>query len=111
MFTSVNRLHLGKPPKFESQSILTSVTMYSLKTILELCRQMNFNNEEFNQFQFDGYYIYMELGRKVEQPDIFATLDEEIVSSVADRTLEPNPLPFDVLKRDYELWNNNKSNQ
>jgi hypothetical protein len=97
LFTSVNRLHLNRPTRFAAQSVISSILMYPLKTMLELVRLNWFSSQGFNQIQVDVYAIYKAFTEKVDEPDLFAALVEEIVSSAADRTFDPVPLDVAAL--------------
>jgi hypothetical protein len=94
LFMSVNRLHLCRDLEFEDQSIIRAIVMHSTKTLLEYVRLDCFSNHGFNQLQVDMYYLYSALTEKIGEQDqeLFAGLIEEVVSSAADRTVDPVPL-------------------
>jgi hypothetical protein len=94
LFMSVNRLHLSRELEFEAQSIIGAIIMYSMKTLLEFVRLDCFSSHGFNQIQVDVYFLYHSFVEKIGEQDteLFAGLIEEIVSSAADRTVEPIPL-------------------
>ncbi|KAH0793927.1 vacuolar protein sorting-associated protein 51 [Histomonas meleagridis] len=98
LFTSVNRLKLSRELQFDVQQIVEAIVMYSMKTFMELIRLMCFTSDGFNQIQVDGYYIYYAFNDVISQQELFAALIEEIVSSAADRTVEPSPLDVGMIK-------------
>jgi hypothetical protein len=105
LFTTVNRLHLARKCEFSSKSILTNICLFCVKTLLEFVRQNSFSSEGFKQMQIDCYFIYMSVFDKVDESDtsLLNVLVEEILSSAADRTIEPIPLqvavPSDIYSR------------
>lgn len=104
LFTSVNRLHLSQELGFDVQIILGAIIMYTLKSLLEVVRKNVFSCYGFNQIQVNGYYLYTEFEDKVNQQDLFSALIEEIISSAADRTIDPAPLEVPTLQRIYEEY-------
>jgi hypothetical protein len=101
LFTTVNRLHLGRKCEFSSKSVLTKICLFSVKTLLEHVRKNGFSSEGFKQMQIDCYFIYMSLFDKVEEVSLLNVVLEEILSSAADRTTEPIPLQVAVLSDIY----------
>lgn len=101
LFTTLNHLHLRQEPNFESKSVLTAITFYTLKTMLEYIRKSTFNCAGFNQMQVDAYFMYMTLHDKLENPAMFNALIEEMLSSAADRTISPIPFKNAVLNDIY----------
>jgi hypothetical protein len=100
LFTSVNRLHLSRMQElFDGPTIIGGIVMYALKTYLELIRLECFGNQIFNQVQVDGFVMYRILNDKMKEQELFAALIEEIISSAADRTVDPVPLDVSVLER------------
>ena len=98
LFTSTNRLGLGKWPKLEKKGIFTSIVMYSLKTVLEVLRVQILSQTSFHQVQVDCYFIYTNMKDKVNGSDMFSTLIEEIINSASDRTLDPSPLELTEIR-------------
>ena len=98
LFTNVNRLHLSKPPSFNCKSVLSSIAIYTMKTMLELVRATVFNCAGFNQMQVDAYFIYGVLFDKVQDPQLFVALIDEMLSSAAERTVDPIPFQTIVLQ-------------
>ena len=101
LFTNINRLHLRRKVDIYSKSVLSSITTYTLKTMLELIRNNVFSCAGFNQMQVDAYFIYMTLFDKVDDGSLFSALIEELLSSAAERTLEPIPFKNAVLQEIY----------
>lgn len=101
LFTTLNHLHLNQAPSFESKSVITAIAMYGLKTMLEYIRKATFSCAGFNQMQVDAYFIYMTLHDKIENPALFNTMIEELLSSAADRTISPIPFKNAVLNDIY----------
>ena len=97
LFTTINRLHLGKKCEFDSRSILTRISMYTLKTMLEFVRVYAFSCAGFNQIQVDAYFIYKTIVDRIEEPSLLGALIEEMLSSAAERTVNPNPFKPAVL--------------
>lgn len=108
-FNAVNRLHLAQAPDFNTTSILTSIAMYVMKTLLEYVRNDTFSCAGFNQMQVDAYFIYMTLFDKLseQRQNLFIALIEEILSSAADRTVEPIPFKMIVLSEIYTRSDSN----
>jgi hypothetical protein len=94
LFMSVNRLRLSRALEFDVQSIMGAIVMYAMKTLLEFVRLGCFSSNGFNQIQVDAYFLYAAFNEKIGEQDaeLFAGLVEEIVSSAADRTVDPVPL-------------------
>jgi hypothetical protein len=101
LFTTVNRLHLGRKCEFSSKSILTNICLFSVKTLLEYVRLNTFSSEGFKQMQIDCYFVYMAVFDKVEEIGLLNVVLEEVLSSAADRTIEPIPLQVAVLSDIY----------
>ncbi|KAH0792083.1 vacuolar protein sorting-associated protein 51 [Histomonas meleagridis] len=101
LFTTVNRLHLNRKIDFNNKAVLTATAMYSLKTLLELVRNTTFSCAGFNQMQVDTFFIYMAIFDKIDDTNLFNALIEEILSSVAERTIEPIPFKMVVLQEIY----------
>ena len=101
MFASVNSLKLGREISFDTNQIITSITMYGTKTILELVRNTPLSTKGFNQIQIDCYCLYSMLKEKVESADVFGTLVEEITFSAAEQTPNPQPLDTSTLSSKY----------
>lgn len=101
LFATVNRLHLGKEPSLDSKSIITSIAMYSLKTMLEFVRATTFSCAGFNQIQVDTFFFFQNLNDKIEDIMLFNALIEEILSSTTDRTVDPIPFKIVVLQTIY----------
>ena len=101
LFTNLNHLHLSTPPEFTAKSVLTSIAMYVLKTLLEYIRMDTFSCAGFNQMQVDCYFIYMTICDKIDQQSMFNTMIEELLSSAADRAINPIPFKMVVLSEIY----------
>ena len=101
LFTNLNHLHLSSVPEFNSKSVLTSIAMYVLKTLLEFIRMNTFSCAGFNQMQVDAYFIYMTICDKIDQQSLFNAMIEELMSSAADRTINPIPFKMVVLSEIY----------
>jgi hypothetical protein len=101
LFMSVNQLHLSRQLDFESQSIVGAILVYSLKSMLEYVRLNCFSSHGFNQMQVDVFFLYTTFKEQIndQQQEIFPGLIEEIISSTADRTIEPIPLDVGLLRR------------
>jgi hypothetical protein len=101
LFTTVNRLHLGRKSEFSSRSVLTNICLFCMKTLLEYVRMGSFCSEGFKQMQIDCYFVYMSVFDKVEEVSLMNVILEEILSSAADRTIDPIPLQMAVLSDIY----------
>ena len=104
LFMSVNRLHLSQELGFDAQIILGSIIMYTLKSLLEFVRKSVFSCHGFNQIQINGYFLCYALEDKVTQQDLFTALIEEIISSAAERTIDPVPLDVNTLQKIYDEY-------
>ncbi|GAV08752.1 hypothetical protein RvY_18400 [Ramazzottius varieornatus] len=74
---------------FSKVSILTGVIKIGLKTLLECVRLRTFGKFGLQQLQVDAYYLQQYLWRFVSDENLVTILLEEIVSSAAQRCLEP----------------------
>ena len=54
--------------------------------------------------QLNGFCLYYVFGDKVSHHELFSALIEEIISSAADRTIEPKPLETLELQRIYDEY-------
>lgn len=104
LFTSVNRLHLSQELEFDVTSILGAIIMYTLKSALETVRKNVFSCFGFNQMQVNGFFLYYVFVDKINQQELFSALIEEIISSAADRTIDPVPLETPALQRIYDEY-------
>ena len=101
LFTNLNHLHLNAAPEFTAKSVLTSIAIYTLKTLLEFIRMDTFSCAGFNQMQVDAYFIYMTIYDKIDQTSMFNAMIEELLSSAADRSINPIPFKMVVLSEIY----------
>ncbi|KAK8841418.1 hypothetical protein M9Y10_027035 [Tritrichomonas musculus] len=101
LFATVNRLHLGKQAELDSKSIITSIAMYTVKTMLEYVRSLTFSCAGFNQIQVDAFFIFQVINDKIDDLMLFNALIEELLSSATDRTVDPIPFKMVVLQTIY----------
>lgn len=107
LFTSVNRLHLSQELEFDVTIIIGAIIMYTLKSFLEAVRRNVFSCFGFNQMQVNGFFLYTVFADKINQQELFSALIEEIISSAADRTIDPVPLETPALQRIYDEYERN----
>lgn len=93
LFTTINRLKLSLIPDLcrgnGPRDIVASILFYIIKSMLEYVRTETFSYDAYKQIHEDYEYIYNKLSPFIDDR-MFKELIEEVLSSVAARTLEPD---------------------
>jgi len=83
--------------EFNKLSILTGIVKICLKTFVECIRLQTFGQKGFQQIQVDAYYMRVTFKDYVNDEGLLEQLLDNIITSTADRCLDPVKLNQSVI--------------